>query len=74
MVVEMSETPVARSCFPFGVSENPDSAHFNDMTKLYSKVEMKPVWFTPADVAANAESTTFLNVPAGIADGKAEAP
>ena len=62
MVVEMSQTPVALSCFPFGISEDPASPHFADMTKLYSRMEYKPVWFTPEDVKANAESTVEIEV------------
>ena len=62
MVVEMAEVPVARSCFPFGISEDPASPHFADMTKLYSRMEYKPVWFTPEDVKANAESTVEIEV------------
>ena len=62
MVVEMTPVPVARSCFPFGVSEDPSSPHFSDMTELYSRMEYKPVWFTLEDVEANAESTVELEV------------
>ena len=62
MVVEMAPVPVARSCFPFGVSEDPASSHFSDMTELYSRMEYKPVWYSPEDVEANAESTVVIEV------------
>jgi acyl-homoserine-lactone acylase len=64
MVVELSPTPKAVSCFPFGVSENPASPHFADITKLYSQKRLKPVWFTPEDVEAHAESIETHVVPA----------
>jgi acyl-homoserine-lactone acylase len=62
MIVELSPTPRAVSCFPCGVSEDPASPHFADITKLYSEKRLKPVWFTPEEVLAHSESTQTIVV------------
>jgi acyl-homoserine-lactone acylase len=60
MVVEMSPTPKAYSCFPIGINENPESKHFADMTLLYSKMQFKPVYFTWEELKPNIESNEIL--------------
>lgn len=62
MVVELSPTPRARSSFPFGVDENPESKHFIDMTMLYHRKQYKPVWFTWSELRPNIEESKTLNV------------
>jgi acyl-homoserine-lactone acylase len=66
MVVEMSPTPRACSLFPIGISENPASKHFADMTQLYSRLEFKPVYFTWPELEPNVESDEILKT--GLAD------
>jgi acyl-homoserine-lactone acylase len=56
MVVELSDPPAARSCLPFGISENPDSKHFADLTELYSRTEYKPVWYTWDEIKKHIET------------------
>ncbi|MBL1216720.1 MAG: hypothetical protein D8M59_04415 [Planctomycetes bacterium] len=55
-VVEFTDNgPRARSIIPFGTSRHSDSPHYLDQAPLYARGEMKPVWFTPEDVAAHLE-------------------
>jgi len=63
MVVEISPTPRAKSCFPLSASEDPDSSHFNDITKVYARKEYKPVWFAWDDLSKHIESDVTLDVP-----------
>ena len=63
MVVEMSPTPRALSCFPLSASEDPESPHYTDITEIYAKKEYKPVWFTWDELARHVESDTTLDVP-----------
>jgi acyl-homoserine lactone acylase PvdQ len=52
------------SCTPWGQSGDPDSPHYMDQgEKLYSKLRMKPTWWTKAELMPNVKSTTQLSVP-----------
>ena len=51
------------SCLPFGINDDPASPHFADITRLYAEKKYKPVWFSPEDVMAHAESTETVEVP-----------
>jgi acyl-homoserine-lactone acylase len=63
MVVELSPTPRALSCFPLSASEDPDSPHYSDITEVYARKEYKPVWFTWDDLSRHIESDITLDVP-----------
>jgi penicillin amidase len=53
-VVEFGERVQASSAVQFGSSGNPRSKHFADQTQLFSERKLKPAWFYPDDVRANA--------------------
>ncbi len=63
MVVELSPTSRARSCFPLSSSEDPKSSHYRDTTELYARKKDKPVWFTWRDLLQHIESDITLAVP-----------
>lgn len=63
MVVELSPTPRALSCFLLSASEDPKSSHYSDITELYARKEYKPVWFTWDDLSQHIESDITLDVP-----------
>jgi len=63
MVVELSPTPRALSCFALSASEDPKSSHYSDITELYAKKKYKPVWFTWRDLSQHIESDITLAVP-----------
>ncbi len=69
MVVELSPTPRALSCFPLSASEDPDSPHYSDITKVYARKEYKPVWFTWDELSRHIESDMTLEVPQIQRDG-----
>ncbi len=51
-------TVSSQSIHQFGsATARPDSPHFADQTPLFAARTLKPVWFTEADVRANAERT-----------------
>lgn len=53
-VVEFGERVQASSAVQFGSSGNPRSKHFANQTQLFSERKLKPAWFYPDDVLANA--------------------
>ena len=53
-VVEFGEKVRAASAIQFGASSNPRSPHYFDQAKLFSEQKLKPAWFYPEDVIANA--------------------
>ena len=53
-VAEFGPEVRAQSVLVFGQSEDPESPHYFDQAELYATKRFKPVWFTPADVKANA--------------------
>ncbi len=63
MVVELSPTPRALSCFPLSASEDPKNPHYSDITEIYARKEYKPVWFTWDDLSQHVESDRTLDVP-----------
>jgi penicillin amidase len=44
------------SLLPYGESEHTSSPHYNDLAKLHSEHQMKPFWFSPAEILAHTES------------------
>ena len=63
-VVEFSDPVRAKSLLVFGQSADPASPHHLDQAPLYAAGEMKPAWFSKADIEAN---TTRVYQP-GTAD------
>ncbi len=54
----------AYSCTPWGQSGDHDSPHYMDQgEKLYSKRQLKPCWWSKAELMEHVESTTTLAVP-----------
>jgi acyl-homoserine-lactone acylase len=70
MVVELSPTTRALSCFPLSASEDPKSPHYSDITEVYARKEYKPVWFTWDDLSQHVESDRTLDVPQVRQDGR----
>ncbi len=56
-VVEFGPEVKARSILVFGENSNPDSPHYFDQSELYAKQELKPAWFSLAEIQAHAEKT-----------------
>jgi acyl-homoserine lactone acylase PvdQ len=62
MVVELSPTPRALSCFPLSASEDPESPHYSDITEVYARKEYKPVWYSWDDLSKHVESDRTLDL------------
>jgi acyl-homoserine-lactone acylase len=58
--------PIGGSILTYSESDNPDSAHFDDQTKLFSRKQWVPDTFCAAAVLRATKSTTVLE-PAGAA-------
>ncbi|HYK19555.1 MAG TPA: acylase [Pyrinomonadaceae bacterium] len=54
-VIEFGREPQVRSLLVFGESANPTSAHYLDQARLYAAGEMKPSWFTLAEIKKHSE-------------------
>lgn len=62
MAVEFGEHPKGVSLVPFGSSQNADSPHFMDQSKLMTERRFKVTRFTRADVEGHAVSAYGKNV------------
>jgi acyl-homoserine-lactone acylase len=57
------------TCTPWGQSSDPTSPHYMDQgEKLYSRRQMKPSYWTKAELMKNLESTKELSLPDQAAD------
>jgi acyl-homoserine lactone acylase PvdQ len=56
-VVEFGDRVRAVAVTAGGESGDPASPHFNDQAQLYADGDLRPVYFYPEDIAANAERT-----------------
>jgi acyl-homoserine lactone acylase PvdQ len=54
-VIEFGRQPQARSLLVFGENSNPASPHYLDQARLYAADEMKPSWFTLAQIKKHSE-------------------
>ena len=54
-VVEFGREPRARSLLVFGESADSASPHYLDQARLYGSGEMKPSWFTLAEIKKHSE-------------------
>ena len=51
------------TCTPWGQSADPHSPHYMDQgEKLYSKRQMKPTWWSEAELLQHVESKTVLEI------------
>jgi acyl-homoserine-lactone acylase len=53
--------PEAATVVAYGESDNPDSPYYDDQTRLFSHRQWATAYFSPAQVAAHALSTTVLS-------------
>jgi acyl-homoserine-lactone acylase len=53
--------PEAATVLTYSESDNPRSPHYDDQTKLFSSRQWVTAYFCPAQVAANATSTTVVS-------------
>ena len=52
------------TCTPWGESADPHSPHYMDQgEKLYSKRQMKPTWWSKAELLKHVESKKVLEIP-----------
>ena len=56
-VVEFGERVTALAVTAGGESGDPNSPHFNDQAERYATGALRPVYFYPEDISANAEET-----------------
>lgn len=54
-VIEFGREPQAQSLLVFGESADPNSPHYLDQAHLYAAGEMKPSWFTLAEIKKHSE-------------------
>lgn len=60
MLVDFAGSTRSVSCLPFGVSEDPESKHFDDMLPLFCQRKFKPTWFLPDELKKNTESEQVM--------------
>ncbi|MEM1340592.1 MAG: penicillin acylase family protein [Bacteroidota bacterium] len=57
LVVEMGEEIKAKGLLTYGNSSNPNNKHHGDQLELFSKNELRNIWFKRTDQEANLELT-----------------
>ena len=63
MALEFTENgPVADAWLTYGQSHNPESEHFSDQTRLFSRGEWRPVLFNAEAIQADLKSSVTLDV------------
>ncbi|MEM8507756.1 MAG: penicillin acylase family protein [Bacteroidota bacterium] len=61
LVVEMGEEIKAKGLLTYGNSSNPNNKHYGDQLELFSKNELRNIWFKRTDQEANLELTENKN-------------
>jgi acyl-homoserine lactone acylase PvdQ len=56
MIVVESSPKEIWSLLLYGESEDPNSPHYNDQTRLHSRQQLKRFWFTPQEILDHTES------------------
>jgi penicillin amidase len=52
--VELAAQPKVKTILQFGESSDPSSPHWFDQAALYARKQLKPSWYTQADVEAHS--------------------
>ena len=60
-IIELSEKPKMWSGMPIGQSVDPNSKHFDDLTKLFVRKKYKPVWYTWSQLSKHIESDITIS-------------
>ncbi|WMN11999.1 penicillin acylase family protein [Marivirga salinae] len=55
-IVEFGEQVKAKSIIPYGVSDHPESDHYDDQAELYAQGKLKPVFFTQDEILENLKA------------------
>jgi penicillin amidase len=55
-IVEFGEQVKAKSIIPYGVSDHPESEHYDDQAELYAQGKLKPVFFTEDEILENLKA------------------
>ena len=55
LAVEFTTPPTAYSVLAYSQSEDPESPHHTDQTRLFAREEWKRAWFTEEDIRKNLE-------------------
>ena len=55
LVLEMGEETKAKGLLTYGNSSNPDNKHYGDQLELFSKNQLRNIWFKRTDQEANLE-------------------
>lgn len=61
LVVEMAENVRAKGLLSYGNSSNPDNPHYGDQLEMFSKNELRDIWFKRSDQEANLELKENIN-------------
>jgi acyl-homoserine lactone acylase PvdQ len=52
-IVEFGEQVKAKSIIPYGISDHPESEHYDDQAELYAQGKLKEVYFTEDEIQEN---------------------
>ena len=55
LVLEMDEETNAKGLLTYGNSSNPNNKHYGDQLEMFSKNELRDIWFKRTDQEANLE-------------------
>ena len=55
LVLEMGEQITAKGLLTYGNSSDPENEHYGDQLEMFSKNELRNIWFKRSDQEANLE-------------------